>query len=355
MAARRSVGGHACAKVAQRRLTQALRHESGLSYQVQAAVEELGDGLMHTWLAADALPDQIPAAAHKMLSTFEEFVVEGCTQAELAAYRERLIERYSSPVGPPSILSRQAQAILNGQQWSAEGTLAAAAELTPETTRLVARELHDSMVVAVPNALPVVSGRMGQLPLWSSRVITGTSHTAVDSGTVLTIGDDGVMLTPKAERNVTVRYADAVALLRWTDNRRAVVGADGFTVQLDPDEWPDGATLATEVASRIPPELSIPIDAPGRRRPGRQAPATNTPSPTAAPHPASWRVWLPRILSRFFRAVYVLLALSGVLAITGGAVGGGVMFLFVGLAALAWQEYRLRRRRQRRRAASQSG
>ena len=357
MVARRSVGGHAIAEVAQRRLTQTLRHESGLSYHVQAAMEELGDGLTHTWLAADALAEQVTAAAHKMLSTFEEFSTEGCTQAELTAYRARLLEGYTSPSGAPTILSRQAQAILNGQQWSAEGTLAAAAQLTPETTRVVARELHDSMIVAVPGSLPVVSGRMRQLPSWSSRAVTGMSHRAVDSGAVLTIGADGVMLTPTTDRNVTVRYADTVALLCWADGKQTVVGADGFTVQLDPDEWPDGTTLAAEVASRIPPELSIPIDAPGRRRPGRQAPVKDAPSPSPSPSPSPtgrW-AWLPRIVLEFFRVVYALLALCGVIAIAGGAVAGGVMFLAVGLGALGWQEYRLRRRRQRRQAASQSG
>jgi zinc protease len=348
MVARRSVSGHACAEIAQRRLTQALRHDSGLSYQVPLAVEDLGDGLMHTWLAADALPDHVPAAAHKMLSTFEDFVAEGCTWAELAAYRERLSESYSSPSALPSALTRQAVAILNGQQWSVEGTLAEAADLTPETTQLVARELHGSMIAAVPSALPVVSGRMGRLPLWSSRVITGTSRWAVDSAAMLTLGDDGIMLTPQARRNVTVRYADAVALMRWTDSKLAVVGADGFTVQLDPEEWPGGDKLAAEVAGRLPPELLIPLDGPGRPRSGRGT-ATGTPSP--ARRRAGWRTWVVRSL----RVVYGLVALCGVLAITGGAVAGGVAFLIVGLAALAGQEYRLRRRRRQRQPAPPGG
>lgn len=354
MMARRSVASHACTEVAQRRLTQALRHESGLSYQVQAAVEDLGDELMHTWLAADALPEQMPAAAHKMLSTVEEFVAEGCTETELTAYRERLTERYSSPSGAPTILSRQAQSILTGQQWSAEGTLAAAAELTPETTRHVATELHNSMIVAAPSALPVVSGRMGRLPAWSNRTINGTSRKAVDSGAVLTTGDGGLMLTPQPERNVTVCYADTVALVRWTDGKQAVIGADGFTVQLDPDEWPDGATLAAEVASRIPPELTVPIDAPGTRRPGRQLPEANTAAPKPAPRPASRRVRRARILLWLFRVVYVVLVLCGVIAITGGAVAGGLIFLAAGLAGLARIEYRLWHRRRARRPTADS-
>jgi hypothetical protein len=348
MVARRSVSGHACAEIAQRRLTQALRHDSGLSYQVPLAVDDLGDGLMHTWLAADALPEHVPAAAHKMLSTFEDFVAGGCAGDELAAYRERLSERYSSPSVLPSILTRQAVAILNGQQWSVEGTLAAAADLTPETTRQVARELHASMIVAVPSPLPVISGRMGRLPVWSGRAITGTSHRAVDSAAMLTIGDDGITLTPQARHNVTVRYADAVALMRWTDKKYAVVGADGFTVQLDPDEWPGGAKLVAEVASRLSPELLIRLDGPGRPRPGR---GTGTGTPSPARRRVGWRTWVVRIL----RVVYALVALCGVLAITGGAVAGGVMFLVVGLAALAGQEYRLRRRRRTRHPAPQSG
>lgn len=344
--ARRSVCWHACVEIAQRQLTQVLRHESGLSYQVQAAVEDLGDGLMHTWLAADTLPEQLPAATHKLLSTVEGLVADGCPQTELKAYFERLASRYSSPSGPPGILSRQAQAILAGQQWSAQAMLDAAAELTPEMISQVAGEMHDSMIVAAPGAPPALSGRMGRLPLWSEQTITGARHKSVDSGGVLTTGTDGIMLTSESKHNVTVRYADAAALLQWSDGKLAVIGTDGFAIQLDPGEWPDGTGLAAQVASKVPAELTVRIDAPGARRTGRQASATDGGSAASSPsRPAARR------LARTSLWFYLVLVVGGIAVIATGPVGGGIVPLAVGLTGLGRLEY-WRRRRERNAQAS---
>ena len=61
----------AALSILQSRLTQQLRHQRGLSYQVTSASEYLDSRLRHAWIAADALPDEIPMAAHVALTVFE--------------------------------------------------------------------------------------------------------------------------------------------------------------------------------------------------------------------------------------------------------------------------------------------
>jgi zinc protease len=350
---RRSAGWHACVEILQRRLTQVLRHEFGLSYHVEATGDELSYDLTHTWLAADALPDRLAMAAHSMLSTLETLVAGGCTEDELTAYRERLSAARTSPSRVVGMLNRKAQAILNGDAaWAPDRDLGDAAGLTPRAISEIAGELHDGMIVVTPTLLPAVQGRMKRLPAWSASTVTGTQYKAVDSDALLTLGPDGVTLTAEPDHHVTVRFRDAVALLRWNDGKRAVLGADGFAVQLDPDEWPEGELLLNAIASRISPDAAVFIDAPGPRRPGRPpavasrpgqaGPAkdwqASTPTPPRAPHlpPLSASAWIGR-------AICIAVVIFGALGLAGGAVTGGAIIVAMGAAGIVWQELARRR------------
>lgn len=349
---RRSAGWHACLEILQRRLMQVLRHEFGLSYHVEATGNELSYDLMHTWLAADALPDRLPMAAHSMLNTAEALAAGGCTESELAGCCERLSAGRMSHSGVLSMLNRKAEAMLNGDaSWDPGRDIRDAAGLTPWAIGEIARELHDRMIVVTPALLPAVQGRMKQLPAWSASAVTGSQYKAVDSNAVLTVGQEGVTLTAEPDHNVTVRFDDIVALLRWNDGKQAVVGADGFAVQLDPDEWPQGEWLLNAIASPISPDATVFIDDPGPRRPrwpsaaaskpdqpGPAQASKSAPVRAAALPPLSWQ-------ARIIRAICIALLIFGVLGSAGGAVAGGLAFVAIGVAGIAWQELARRRRR----------
>jgi zinc protease len=76
----------------------------------------------------------------------------------------------------------------------------------------------------------------------------------------------------------TVRYEECVALLRWPDGARQLIGADGLTVPIDPSlvEIDDSALTAIDVA--VSPSVVIsmparaiprPVAAPARPAPSR--------------------------------------------------------------------------------------
>jgi hypothetical protein len=71
------------------------------------------------------------------------------------------------------------------------------------------------------------------------------------------------MRTVEAGRHVTVRSGAVAAMLRWNDKKRALIGRDGFTLLLDPAEWPDGDTVVRSIEARIDPRLFVSIDSPG--------------------------------------------------------------------------------------------
>lgn len=301
--------------VLQRRLTQVLRHEHGTTYGVRLESEELDRDLIHSWVAADALPEHVPMAAHGMLTTFESLRDGGCGPGEIKDYARRAAEAYESPAGPALLLHSRARGLLSGRPVADPGEyLRELAEVTSGDVSEAARVLYDQMMVAVPGRVPAVEGRMKEVPAWSSAAVTGKRHQSADSDAVLTTGDDGVTLTVGADRNVTVRYDSVAALLRWNDGRQALIGDDGFTVRLDPDEWPGGRAVPDAIAARVSPEAIVDLDGEGSPRPGRgqrdQEPESASPA-----REARARRW-----ARLKRPI-VLLRVIFLILFAGGAAG----------------------------------
>lgn len=63
--------------VLRRRLTQVLRHDHGLSYDVGVSMMDVDTSHAHAWLTADTLPEQVPMAAHVLLSAVEALASDG--------------------------------------------------------------------------------------------------------------------------------------------------------------------------------------------------------------------------------------------------------------------------------------
>ena len=314
----RSVAAHAALDILQRRLTQVLRHEYGISYNVGVASEDLDREHVHAYLAADALAEQTPMAAHALLSTLEAVAEAGGDAAELEGYVRRLREAYEGPGASVTVLRRQAHAILRGQSVPApQDALQRASGLTGADVAAATKALRSSMIVAVPGLVPAVQGRMGQLPVWSAATVSGKVHKPADpaSARALTTSDEGVMLTAGPDQHVTVRYADAVVLLRWNDGQQALIGSDGFTVQVDPKEWRDGDAVAATIAARVPAAATVSFDRPGpeRARPQRPADQAGGPAATGSGPSATPRGRLTKALQNR----YVLLACIAVLVVSG--------------------------------------
>lgn len=339
-----SFASMAALDILQRRLTQALRHDHGLTYDVGMDIQEVDRDHLHAWLSADVLPDQVPMAAHVLLSTFETLAVTGAKEAELAAYRRRVEDAYQSPAGPIGLLRRQARAILNGKQpRSAADSIRLAAAVTPADIAKATQALRESMLVAAPNDVPAVQGRMGRVPSFSATTITGgkAHKPAVGDSPILTVSDEGVMLTWAPGQHATVRYADTAVLLRWIDGKRSLIGRDGFTVTLDPAQWQDSAVVPV-ITACIPEDLVVPLDCPG--------PATPKPQPVAAQQaaakPKDRRAWIVNSQASIIACIAVLFVAGIVWWASTGSVRGFSLAL-IG-AILGLRVATLNRRRWRR-------
>ena len=355
LVADRSFAPHATLDILQRRLTQALRHDHGLTYDVGMGAQEVDRDHVHTWLTADVLPEQVPMAAHVLLSTFETLATTGAQEAELASYRRRLEDGYESP-GPIGLLERHTRAILNGRPTrSAADSIRLAAEVIPADVAKAAQSLWDSMLVAAPYDVPAIQGRMARMPSFSATtVVGGKVHKPVAGASpTLTVSDEGVMFTRAPGEHVTVRYADAAALLRWNDGKRSLIGGDGFTIVLDPAQWKDGAAVVSAVTARVPGDLVLPLDRPGPATPRPQPqplPAASPQGSAGRPSGATRRERLVRLVTgRTFivACIGVLLLADVVWGASSGSQGSVPLGLLAAVLVGRLISRSVRRRRRR--------
>lgn len=320
--------------VLQRRLTQVLRHEHGTTYGVQLDSDEIGRDQIHSWIAADALPEQVSMAAHGMLSTLELLRDDGCDPADIKDFARRVTEAYESPAAPPMLLRSRARTLLDGRPVrEPEEFLRGLDTVTPADVSDAVRALHDQMLVAVPGLVPAVRGRMNEVPAWSSSTVTGTCHQSRDSDAVLTTGEDGVTLTVGPHGNpdgsVTVRYDALAALLRWNDGRLTLIGDDCFTIGLDPDEWPGDRAVPDAIAARVRADAVIDLNEPGSPRPGRgrrEKAADPAPAAKTSTRTMTWSERLDQPIVKM-RALYAFLIIVGAVALAFGLAPGGLLIV----------------------------
>ena len=337
--------------VLQQRLSTQLRHDRGLAYSVNLAGEHLDAGLRHAWVAADALPEQAPMAAHVMLDTFEKLAGGGATAEEITDYSRRLQDIYASPAGPTVVLRRQAENILTARPLRDPAeTLRLTGELTGDAIAAAAAGLYASMIMATPGFLPAVQGRMHQIRPWSAtRVEGGVDYRSRDSAATLTVGERGVMLSPEPERFVTVPSDQVAALLKWNDGTLTLVGTNGFRIQLDPAEWDGAGDALRALEAGTDPGLIVAIDSPGPAGVNPAAPAPAAPAATGPARPATrrwsrWRTFWVVTAAWLVCLVFAVLYKNAVLAF---GVWLGAVFTFSTLLRRA--RVRLARARRRRR------
>jgi zinc protease len=330
MVAPRSFAASLTLDVLQRRLTQVLRHEHGLSYGVRAFDDRVDADQGHAFIAADGLADQLPAVAHAAMTAIEALADDGCRAEEIEDHVRRLRELFDGPSGPLVIAQNHARNVLDARRaYEPAEVLSAVAETRPDAVAETVRDLFSRAVVATPEPLPAVQQRMPMLPVWSQRVIAGRSVRGAVAA--LTIGEDGAMLTAGEGQNVTVPYDEVAALLRWNDDKRMMIGKDGFVLRLDPRAWPDGSALLASIEALVSPDLVVTLDGSG---PDWGAPSSQRPSAPSAPRPkasvpqvaVSWGLW----------ALLVASTLLGAFAMLGGdwqAWG----FVAIGLTGTAWR------------------
>ncbi|MDH6125189.1 insulinase family protein [Kitasatospora sp. GP82] len=265
----------------ERELFRELRQEGGHSYTATAACAHRGDGWSVVTGLADALGEQQDAVLGGFVDVLARLAAVGIPQNELDTVRGRADEAYTSPEADAGRLPGYAADLLGGLPLrSAEELRAELWAVTPGEVHEAARQAQASGLLRVPAGRRADWAGYAAAPLGSESAVHGTGHSArEEGGPELVVGAEGVSLVCGDEL-ATVRYRECAAMLSWPDGGRRLIGADGITVALEPEDFEvDAHTLAT-VDSAVPPQAVVRMPPRAPRPPRPSAPA---PKPAAAP------------------------------------------------------------------------
>ena len=245
------------------RLEEELRHRRGIAYSVQADRIGLSPRARVLALTSDVRPGQARMAAQTLWREVRRLADHGPTGAEIAQERAE-VEAY---LGDPRSDVDEARALAHAAVTGVPATSAAALQadadaLTPDAVKEVAAAVRDATVLLVPEGVEPQLTDLHRLPEWSSAVVSGREFVrkrlrGLPKDARLVVGQEGTSLVLGGDRWITVLWQDAVGLVRQGPDEWALVGRDGFVVQVSGDDWRDGAAAVATIRQAVPPPLQV--------------------------------------------------------------------------------------------------
>ncbi|MFD7306999.1 hypothetical protein [Promicromonospora sp. NPDC059942] len=242
---------------------------------------------------AEGRPDAAVGGLADALNGLRFHVAHDDLAAAQAAAAEELAELAAAAAA--DLLPPLAYRTVTGRPLEGPARIAARVEqVTADDVRGIARELWGSALWYGPGALDWAG--IVPAPEWSRGTIHGRTFPRIDAPDVsLVLAVDGVgLITPSG--TVVVRFASCVLLETVPDGARALTGADGFRVQIEPTlyEGLSAEDVAEHVDARVPADVvvqlpardtaDIPVPRPGTdEKPAKRQRATKDTGPRSVP------------------------------------------------------------------------
>jgi hypothetical protein len=252
--------------VLQGRVEDELRHQRGLSYSVASDQIHVEGAQRFAVVTADVREGQEAVAARALWRSLSRLGDQGPDDAELAHEREAIDEYLSHPYADVDEARNTATGHVSGRPVLTSAEIAEQfRSVTAEQVRAVAADLRSRALVAVPIDVDVALASLQTIPMWSADAVQGRRYArrrraGVPRGAELRVDSHGVTLQLAAGERITIRYAEAVALLQFADREWSLVDADGRTLPLITSDWRDGDDALDRVRSAVPRELQAPAD-----------------------------------------------------------------------------------------------
>ncbi len=259
------IAGSMTLELLRRRLEDELRHRRGVAYAVVADRFALDAETRFGVVVTDVRPGQEDLVAAVLWREVERLAGEGPTAEELDAERAVLASELDDPGDRIDEVVSHAVARVTGVPVYAAGDLRReVAALTTAGIRETAGRLRDGALLAVPQALDPAPPGLTQVPMWSAEAVRGRVFqrrrlTGVPKGATLVVGDAGVSVVLD-QGPITVRWADAVGLVRQGPGEYLLLGRDGFSLPLSESDWRDGEEALALIRAAVPAELQVDDD-----------------------------------------------------------------------------------------------
>ena len=251
------------ASVAEERLTQRLRGEMGVSYDVSASMNELDSNTQLIAIGADAATGEDNAKTFEVMRVeLERLASKGPTSEEVRFYVSRLDKAHSGELGDitMALASSKARSFVEGRHYVEYPQFRAnlAAMTMADFTEPIRKAL-EAPLWTVPHGTAVTDVRLTALPMWSESITEGQTFTSKYHETELRISDASISLCAGEGAALTVELANVIGVSSYTDGGVALHDAEGFVLRAVPSDYSAEAAVAKFVAA-VPTDRVVKID-----------------------------------------------------------------------------------------------
>ncbi|MCA1712441.1 MAG: hypothetical protein LC789_12695 [Actinobacteria bacterium] len=238
-----------------RRMTERLRHSSGVSHHLDFLTLVLSDWTAHVSFQAGARQGSERAVVEGMYEELVRMFREGPTVDELAYEVAAYAEYFDDPRTPEENLDAIVDRYFEGAELrdSAKRLRLLKVATPNDVVRALAPAMKTLLVLVPEEAPPVLAGVPELGPLAGApsggRTWRRSRHADVPRGTRLVSAPGGIALV--ADRRASgVRYQDlaAVGVVEADHHHLELLGLDGLTLSVCEQAWRGGPALVTEVA-----------------------------------------------------------------------------------------------------------
>jgi len=264
----RSSTARALLRHGQRRFTQRLRGDQGVTYDVNGTWLRVAPGTIHATFCADTLADKATEVCSTMLDELDRLALGGPSEAELARDVEQMRRAAQRPEAAMATAVQRAVDMLHDES---PAPAAAGAEkvvrLTPADVADAARQARDSSIWIVPNEATLPAWYFRDYVAWSSERVDGETYLprAEPTGDMephsLVLGERGASLVLARQRYVTVPWDECVGMLSWSTGERVIFSTEGFRLLVDPAKWERASEIRSAFDSRVPAADVVPMGA----------------------------------------------------------------------------------------------
>jgi len=259
------IAGSVTLELLRRRVEDELRHRRGVAYAVTADRLPLDAATRFGVVVTDVRAGQEDLVVVVLWREVQQLAHDGPTPEELEHERAALGSLFDDPRVRTEEAASHAVARVTGIPTSgADEMRRELAALTAADIRESAGRQRDGALLGVPETPDPAPPGLIQVPMWSAEAVQGRVFrrrrlTGVPKGTTLVVGDDGVSVVLD-QGPITVRWADAVGLVRQGPGEFQLLGRDGFTVPLSEADWRDGDEALAMVRAAVPDDLQVDDD-----------------------------------------------------------------------------------------------
>ncbi len=286
-------------RILERRMSERLRNERGLSYNVSSTRITSGCDTDMVILTADHREGDAGAVQEIMAEEIHDLLRRTVTHPELDAWATP-IERFFNFESDASAALASAWAeksLLDAKTSSPSEVLAAIRSVTPDDVHDCVSQFVEKVAWGMPHGSSVTDCRVRSVDATSPWRSEGDLFLRVldltDSGgaTGMIVCDEGVSLAWGSNRQASVRF-DSLAIAVHEDRVLRLIDRSGFAVTVDPVAWVEGERLLTSIVSRCPADRLIrSVDA-EHGTPAPNGPGTTSTNDVFVPHDAiaHWKI-----------------------------------------------------------------